>query len=89
MSRAFSDSEITKLKQIINEGIQVTSELETLKGGLSDTVKAIAEELDMKPATINKAIRIAYKNEFAKVQEGFEEVETVLAKIINAKLTSY
>jgi|TARA_B110000503_G_scaffold125961_1_gene194061 DNA-binding MarR family transcriptional regulator len=81
MSRAFSDSEITKLKQIINEGIQVTSELETLKGGLSDTVKAIAEELDMKPATINKAIRIAYKNEFAKVQEGFEEVETVLAAI--------
>ena len=43
MSRAFSDSEITKLKQIINEGIQVTSELETLKGGLTDTVKAIAE----------------------------------------------
>jgi DNA-binding MarR family transcriptional regulator len=81
MSRAFSDSEITKLKQIINEGIQVTSELETLKGGLTDTVKAIAEELDMKPATINKAIRIAYKNEFAKVQEGFEEVETVLAAI--------
>ena len=81
MSRAFSDSEITKLKQIINEGIQVTSELETLKGGLTDTVKAIAEELDMKPAVINKAIRIAYKNEFAKVQEGFEEVETVLAAI--------
>jgi len=35
----------------------------------------------MKPATINKAIRIAYKNEFAKVQEGFDEVESVLAAI--------
>ena len=81
MSRGFSDSEITKLKQIINEGISITGELETLKGGLSDTVKAIAEELDMKPATINRAIRIAYKNEFAKVQEGFDEVESVLAAI--------
>jgi hypothetical protein len=80
-TRSFSDSEITKLKQIINEGIQVTSEVETLKGGLSDTVKAVAEELDMKPATINKAIRIAYKQEFAKVQEGFSQVEEVLAAV--------
>lgn len=81
MSRSFSESEITKLKQIINEGIQVTAEVETLKGGLSDTVKAIAEELDMKPAIINKAIRIAYKQEFSKVQEGFSELEEVLAAV--------
>jgi DNA-binding MarR family transcriptional regulator len=80
-TRSFSDSEITKLKQIINEGIQVTAEVETLKGGLSDTVKAIAEELDMKPATINKAIRIAYKQEFTKVAEGFNELEEVLAAV--------
>jgi hypothetical protein len=80
-TRSFSDSEVTKLKQIINEGIQVTAELETLKGGLSDTVKAVAEELDMKPATINKAIRIAYKQEFTKVAEGFNELEEVLAAV--------
>lgn len=80
-TRSFSDSEITKLKQIINEGIQVTAEVETLKGGLSDTVKAVAEELDMKPATINKAIRIAYKQEFTKVAEGFNELEEVLAAV--------
>jgi len=80
-TRYFSDSEITKLKQIINEGIQVTAEVETLKGGLTDTVRAIAEELDMKPATINKAIRIAYKQEFAKVAEGFNELEEVLAAV--------
>ena len=78
MTRAFSESEITKLKQIIQEGIQVTAELETLRGGLSDTVKAIAEELDLKPVVINKAIKIAYKNEFAKVKDGFTEVEEVL-----------
>ena len=80
-TRSFSDSEITKLKQIVNEGIQVSAEIETLKGGLTDTVKAIAEELDMKPAVINRAIRIAYKNEFAQVQEGFSQIEEVLAAI--------
>lgn len=81
MSRSFSDSEINKLKQIINEGIQVTSEVETLKGGLKDTVTAVAEELDMKPATINKAIRIAYKQEFAKVSDDFSELEELLAVV--------
>lgn len=79
MSRTFSESEVTKLKQIINEGIGVTGDVEALKEGLKDTVKAVAEELDLKPATINKAIRIAYKNEFARVQEGFSEVEEILA----------
>lgn len=79
MSRSFSETEVTKLKQVINEGISVTGDVEALKEGLKDTVKAVAEELDLKPATINKAIRIAYKNEFARVQEGFTEVEEVLA----------
>ena len=32
----------------------------------------------MKPATLKKALKIAYKNEFAKHQEGLTEVEEVL-----------
>jgi hypothetical protein len=79
--RSFSSSEITKLKQLISEGIQVTGEIETLKGGLSDTVKAIAEEMDMKPAVLNKAIRIAYKNDFQRTQEGYNQIEEVLAAV--------
>jgi hypothetical protein len=79
MSRTFSESEITKLKQLIQEGIGVTGDVEALKEGLKDTVKSVAEELDLKPAVLNKAIRIAYKNEFSRVQEGFNEVEEILA----------
>jgi|TARA_R110001606_G_scaffold354282_1_gene504957 hypothetical protein len=80
-TRSFSSSEITKLKQVMSEGIQVTSELEALKEGLKDTVKAIAEEMDMKPALLNKAIRIAYKNEFAQTQDNFSQVEEILAAV--------
>ena len=40
--------------------------------------RAIAEELDMKPGVLKKALRIAYKNEFAKEQDAFSEVEEVL-----------
>ena len=79
--RSFNDSEIKKLKQLMNEGIQVTGEVEALREGLKDTVKAISEEMDMKPATLNKAIRIAYKNEFAQVQDSFSAVEEVLQEV--------
>ena len=79
--RTFNSNEIAKLKQLMNEGIQVTGEVETLREGLRDTVKAIAEEMDMMPAVLNKAIRIAYKNEFAQVQDSFSAVEEVLQAV--------
>ena len=79
--RTFNSNEIAKLKQLMNEGIQVTGEVETLREGLKDTVKAIAEEMDMKPAVLNKAIRIAYKNEFAQVQDSISAVEEVLQAV--------
>ena len=79
--RTFNPTEIAKLKQLMNEGIQVTGEVEALREGLKDTVKAISEEMDMKPATLNKAIRIAYKNEFAQVQDNFSAVEEVLQAV--------
>ena len=79
--RSFNPTEIAKLKQLMNEGIQVTGEVEALREGLKDTVKAISEEMYMKPATLNKAIRIAYKNEFAQVQDSFSAVEEVLQAV--------
>jgi DNA-binding MarR family transcriptional regulator len=78
MSRIFNDDEKTKLKELINDGVSVISELETLKEGLKDTVKSIAEELDMKPATINRAIRSAYKMDNELKREELEEVDAVL-----------
>ena len=81
MSTHFSQPDIDKLKRIISEGIQVTQEIETLREGLRDTVKAIAEEINIKPATLNKAIRIAHKAEFGKAREAFDELETILESV--------
>lgn len=75
----FSSSDINKLKQLVSEGSQVLSEVETLKEGLRDTVKAIAEELDIKPSVLNKVIRIAHKAEQGKMREEHEELEAILA----------
>ena len=41
-------------------------EVEDLSAGLKDTVKAVAEELEIKSLLINKAIKIAHKGEWHK-----------------------
>lgn len=76
--RMFSGDEKAKIKKLFAEGIQVMSEVNALNEGLTETIKAIAEELDMKPGVLKKALRIAYKNEFEKEQSAFTEVEEVL-----------
>ena len=77
----FTDSQLTKLKQLVSEGIQVNSEIETLKEGLKDTVAAIAEEMDIKPSVLNKVIRVAYKAELDKHRDEFSELEAILESI--------
>ena len=80
-NKTFNQEEVARLKKLVQEGDQVLYEVESLNEGLKDTVKAIAEEMDMKPAVLNKAIRIAYKNEFAQVQDSFSAVEEVLQAV--------
>jgi DNA-binding MarR family transcriptional regulator len=61
MTTQFDSEQKAKLTQIINEGMGVMSEVEALNEGLNDTVKSIAEELQIKPSVLKKAIRIAHK----------------------------
>ena len=62
--RVYGPDEKDKLTRLVNEGSNVLQEVEDLQAGLKDTVKAVAEELDMKPALINKAIKIAHKRDW-------------------------
>ena len=80
-NRTFNSAEQTKLTQVINEGMQVMHEIETLTGGLNDTVKAIAEELEIKPGILKKAIRIAHKAEFGRTQDDHELLEQILTQV--------
>lgn len=79
--RNFTAEQKAKLMQLINEGMQVMMEVETLNGGLSDTVKAIAEELEIKPNVLKKAIRLAHKAEFGKEQQDHALLETILTTV--------
>ena len=81
MSISFSNDDIEKLKRLIQEGTQVMGEVETLNEGLKDTVKHIAEEMGIKPAVLNKAIKIAHKAEFHKHRDDFDTLETILESV--------
>jgi DNA-binding MarR family transcriptional regulator len=80
-SKIFTADQTNKLTQIINEGMQVMHEIETLTGGLNDTVKAIAEELEIKPSILKKAIKLAHKAEFGREQQDHELLEQILVTV--------
>ena len=80
-NKTFNGDQKLKLTQIINEGMQVMHEIDTLQGGLTDTIKAIAEELEIKPAVLKKAIRVAHKAEFGKTKQDQELLETILETV--------
>ena len=79
--RVFTAEQTNKLNQIINEGIAITTEIETLSGGLNDTIKAIAEELEIKPNILKKAIKLAHKSEFGREQQDHELLEQILVQV--------
>ena len=44
-------------------------------------MKAVAEELEIKPALINKAIKIAHKGEWSKYSEAFDSLENLIIAV--------
>ena len=78
MSKIFGEPEKAKIKQIIAEGCTVMQEIQDLTEGLSETIKAVAEELEVKPAIIRKAIKIAMKDQWDQVFREFDDLETIV-----------
>jgi transposase-like protein len=81
LSRTFNPEAKVKLTQLVNEGISVLVEVETLNEGLNDTIKAIAEELEIKPSVLKKAIKIAHKQRLNETNEENEELNTILQTV--------
>ena len=80
-TRSYSSEQKAKLTQLFTESIQVWQEVEDLNAGLNDTIKAIAEELELKPAVLKKAIKIAQKAKFTDAADEFETVTDILETV--------
>jgi hypothetical protein len=80
-AKMFSADQKIKLTQLINEGMTVMHEIDTLNGGLTDTIKAIAEELEVKPSVLKKAIRVAHKASLTQANQEHEDLNTILETV--------
>lgn len=80
-TKTFNGDQKIKLTQIINEGMQVMMEIETLTEGLNDTVKAVAEELEIKPAILKKAIKVAHKAKLGETNRDHDDLNTILETV--------
>ena len=76
--RAYGPEEKAKLERLISEGSTVLREVEDLTEGLKETVKAVAEELQVKPSIINRAIKIAHKGDWSAHNEDWAGIEAIL-----------
>lgn len=70
-----SPENTARLKQLVKDGVSVLQECEDLKEGLAETVKAVAEELEVKPILINKLIKDIQKNKMNNRREDHEILE--------------
>ncbi len=79
--RIFSNEQKARLTQVINEGCQTLHEVDSLNEGLSDLVKAVAEEMEIKATTLKKAIKIAHKASLTKTNQDHEELVQILETV--------
>lgn len=77
----YSTDDVARLKQLIQEGVTVKQEVKDLNEGLNETVKAIAEEMEIKPTLLKKVITIAFKNSRLDEQDTFAELEELLDEV--------
>ena len=81
MSRMFSQEQKSKLAQLFTESLNVMREVDDLSSGLADTIKAVAEEMEIRPATLRRAIKIAQKSNFTEVNEDHETIQDILSTV--------
>jgi len=81
MNQSFNGEAKIKLTQLVNEGMTVLQEIEDLNAGLNDTIKAVAEELEIKPAILKKAVKIAHKAKLGETNRDHDDLNTILETV--------
>lgn len=80
-TRTFNGDAKIKLTQLFNESMVTLHEIDTLSGGLNDTIKAVAEELEIKPGVLKKAIKVAHKASLGETNRDHDELNTLLETV--------
>lgn len=73
-----SSNDKVRLNQFMDQGMKVMQEITDLRDGLKDTAKSLAEEFDVKPALLMKALRSAWKASIDDEKAEIDQVENIL-----------
>ncbi len=71
-------SDKAEIKSLIERGLKVQQEISDLREDLKGLVKETAQKINVKPALLNKAIRVAFKSSLSKSREEVETLEEIL-----------
>lgn len=77
----FSGTAKIKLMQLFNDSQTVMREVEDLNAGLNDTIKAIAEEFEIKPGLLKRAVKIAYKAKLGETNKDHDDLNSILEAV--------
>jgi len=77
-TKHYSADDVRRLTELVREGCVVKQEVKDLNDGLAETVKAIAEEMEIKPTVLKKVINIAFKRNRLDEKDAFDELEDIL-----------
>lgn len=77
-AKHYSADDVRRLQELVKEGCVVKQEVKDLNEGLNDTIKAIAEEMEIPVAQLKKVINIAFKNNRTDESDKWAEVEDIL-----------
>lgn len=67
-----------KIKNLIEVGIVTNRQMADLREGLAESIKELAKELEVKPAVLSKAIKVAFKSSVGELQQEVDAVEEIL-----------
>lgn len=77
-AKHYNADDVRRLQELVKEGCIVKQEVKDLNEGLNDTIKAIAEEMEIPVSQLKKVINIAFKNNRADESDKWAEVEDIL-----------
>lgn len=67
-----------KLDSLIKDGSAELEKIKIIREGLNEAIKAVAEELDVKPKHVRNAVKVAHKANYGEFNEDYESVQNLL-----------
>lgn len=67
-----------KLTEFVDKGVAIKQEVADLNESLRDTAKSLAENWEVKPSVLMKAVNTAFKSSLEQSKSDLDEVEAIL-----------